>query len=143
MNETNAERLETTKKSIQHAREFIGEDGVLSFQYGEKVLDDFDWVIEQAERVPELEKKPRRWQNNIIGNNIKLVKENERLREAFNKFESAMESEIDWQIKNSKSDRRAQFQNGSLHGMRNIERQWIVACQELKGGVQHEDTHKT
>lgn len=48
--ETNAERLETTKESVLHARKFIGADGILRFQYGEKVLDDFDWVIEQAEK---------------------------------------------------------------------------------------------
>lgn len=57
MNETNAERLATTKNAVKHAREFIDEDGELSFQYGEKVLDDFDWLIEQTERVPELEKQ--------------------------------------------------------------------------------------
>lgn len=55
MTETNEERLATTKNSVQHARKFIGDDGGISFQYAEAVLDDFDWVIERAEKVPELE----------------------------------------------------------------------------------------
>lgn len=57
MTDANAERLATTKNSVQHARKFIGDDGGISFQYAEAFLDDFDWVIKQAERVPELEKK--------------------------------------------------------------------------------------
>ena len=94
MSETNAERLATTKNAVQHAREFIDEDGELSFQYGEKVLDDFDWLIEQAEYVKDLEgelKNERQCYSNEAERNkrqlldrIKLKKENERLREALN-----------------------------------------------------------
>lgn len=131
MPETNAERLAHIQYQINDARLHGG-------MYSSTHVE-LEWLIEQAERALELETIVA-GQMIVIGG---LRNKNKLLREAFNKFELAMESEIDWQIKNSKSDRRAQFQNGALNGMRNIERQWKVACQELKGGVQHEDTHKT
>ncbi|WP_342538353.1 hypothetical protein MKY15_19830 [Sporosarcina sp. FSL K6-1540] len=83
MTEANEERLGTTKNSVLHARNFIGEDGILKFQNGEKVLNDFDWVIERAQELEMIiEKHAPEGRNYTNAQHVEILQENKRLREA-------------------------------------------------------------
>lgn len=102
MSETNEERLATTKNSVQYARKFIGDNGVLSFQYGKEVLDDFDWVLEQAVRVQETEEQKEFFRRSLVEIKAAEVisrKENMKLREANDELQiKNLELEMDKEL---------------------------------------------
>lgn len=84
MAETNAERLRNIKNTLTGMRIFLMESKISSI-VTEEIYEDMKFLIEQAERVQELEKLSERWMKNhdiTAGEYLQLQKENKRYLEA-------------------------------------------------------------